>query len=94
MAGYKSKLIFAVLANILHDKSMTTYEAHVGNETEWPTVSRFILLRYLSMSYSPAVRQLIIDNYIALQRMPEKPLYRWLLQKVPKQPSGFIKYIK
>jgi len=56
MAGYKSKLIFAVLANILYDKSMKMYEAHVSNEAEWPTVSRFILLRYLSMSYSPAVR--------------------------------------
>lgn len=83
MAGYKSKLIFAVLSNILHEKSEKTYEAHVSNEAEWPTVSKFIMLRYLSMSYSPLVRQIIIDNYITLQRMPEKPLYKWLLKVIP-----------
>ena len=83
MAGYKSKLIFAVLANILHDKSIDMYNLHVSNEVEWPTVSKFILLRYLSMSYSPSVRQIIIDNYVTLQRMPEKPLYKWLLDVIP-----------
>lgn len=48
------------------------------------TFSKYMLLRYLTMSYSPAVRSLVVDNYLTLERMPEKALYRWLLANVPK----------
>lgn len=92
--AFKSQLIFAVLSNILKDKSFEIYNKHISNEEEWPTVSKFIMLRYLSMSYSQAVREVVLDNYLTLERMPEKALYKWLLTKIPRQNSGFIKYIK
>ena len=92
--AFRSTLIFAVLGNILKNKSMRLYEEHISNDAEWGTVSSFILLRYLTMSASEDVRQIVLDNYISLQRLPVKVLYKWLLKEIPQQPSGFIKYIK
>ena len=60
------------------------YEKHVNDTELFKTFSKYMLLRYLTMSYSPAVRSLVIDNYLTLERMPEKALYRWLLANVPK----------
>ena len=53
-----------------------------------------MVLRYMSMSFNEEVRNIVIDNYITLERMPEKQLYKWLLKTVPKQNSSFIRYIK
>jgi hypothetical protein len=46
------------------------------------------------MSPSPMVRQIVIDNYIDLERMSEVALYKWLLNNIPQQTSSFIKFIK
>lgn len=92
--AFRSTLIFAVLGNILKNKSMRLYQEHVSNEAEWGTVSSFIILRYLSMSSSEDVRNVVLQNYVSLQRLPVKVLYKWLLKEVPQQPTGFIKYIK
>ena len=46
------------------------------------------------MSPCAKVRDVVIDNYITLERMPEAVLYRWLLANIPKQNNSFIKYIR
>lgn len=92
--AFKSQLIFAVLSNILKEKSFKIYNEHISNDNEWQTVSKFVLLRYLSMCYNEKVREIVLDNYLTLERMPEKTLYKWLLIKIPQQKTGFIKYIK
>ena len=89
----KSNLIFDVLKNILKDKSIQIFKTHIQNNN-WSTVSKFLLLRYLSMSPCAKVRDVVIDNYITLERMPEAVLYRWLLANIPKQNNSFIKYIR
>ena len=90
---YKSNLIFAVLSNILVEKSMHILVKQIASD-DFKTVSKFLILRYLSMSFNEEVRNIVIDNYITLERMPEKQLYKWLLKTVPKQNSSFIRYIK
>ena len=90
---YKSNLIFAVLSNILVEKSMHILVKQIASD-DFTTVSKFLILRYLSMSFNEEVRNIVIDNYITLERMPEKQLYKWLLKTVPKQNSSFIRYIK
>ena len=90
---FKSNLIFDVLGNILKDKSIQIFKTHIQNNN-WSTVSKFLLLRYLSMSPCAKVRDVVIDNYIVLEHMPEKSLYRWLIDNIPQQRNTFIKYIK
>jgi len=87
-------IMFEALGNIICDKSEKIFQKHVNDEEAFKTFSKFMCLRYLTMSSSPAVRNLVLDNYIALERMPEKILYRWLMKNVPKQNNGFIRYIK
>lgn len=48
----------------------------------------------MTMSPDPRVRQIVLDNYVVLERMDDKTLYLWLMKKLPKQSSGFIRYIK
>jgi len=91
--AFKSNLIFDVLSNILTSKNLNTYNNHI-NDVCWATVSKFLILRYLSMSANPQVRQITLDNYITLERMPETILYKWCLMNIPKQNNSFIRYIK
>ena len=93
MATFKSKLIFDVLKNILGTKSIEVYNYHIGSN-EFSTVSKFMVLRYLSMSPSEQVRSVVLDNYISLERMPEKVLYKWLIDNIPYQKNTFITYIR
>lgn len=86
-------MLFDVLANILVGKSEELYEKHIQSEN-FKDAAKFIVLRYLSMSFSEEVRNIVIGNYITLERMPEKTLYKWLLKSIPKQNSSFIRYIK
>lgn len=91
---YKSTLLFDYLANILTEKSETKFNYHVESD-EFPTsFEGFMVLKFLSMHKSQAVRNVIFANQIALERMNGRHLYRFLLQNVPKQYSPFIKYIK
>ena len=91
---YKSTLLFDYLANILTEKSLEKFNFHVESD-EFPTsFEGFMVLKFLSMHKSPAVRNVIFANQLALERMNGRHLYRFLLQNVPKQYSPFIKYIK
>lgn len=92
--AFKSQLIFAVLKNILVDKSQKLYIEHINNELEFKTVSTFVLLRYLSMHTNPDVRQIVLDNQLSFSRMDIKIIYKLLLNIVPKQRSSYIVYIK
>lgn len=91
--AFKSNMLFDVMNNILCGKSMETYEKHISNE-RFQDAAKFMILRYMTMSYDSRVRDIVLDNYIALERMPEKALYKWLLLNIPQQKSGFIRYIK
>lgn len=90
----QKSILFDVISNVLSGKSEKMYLEHTENEELWKTFSKFMLLRYMTMSYDSRVRELVIDNYITLERMPDKSLYKWLLVNIPKQRSGFIRYIK
>ncbi len=91
---YKSTLLFDYLANILTEKSEKKFNYHVESD-EFPTsFEGFMVLKFLSMHKSPAVRNVILANQIALESMNGRHLYRFLLLNVPKQYSPFIKYIK
>ena len=91
--AFKSTMLFDVLGNILQKKSMKLYKEHIAAE-DFAAASRFMVLRYLSMCSNPQVRDIVLDNYITLERMPEKIVYLWLLCKIPKQNSSFIKYLR
>ena len=91
--AFKSTMLFDVLANILQTKSMEIYAKQIADE-HFKDAAPFMVRRYLTMSPDPAVRDLVIENYIALERMPPEVLYRWLLKKVPRQRSTFIRYIR
>lgn len=91
--AFKSNMLFDVLANILVGKSQELYKKHIQSEN-FKDAAKFMVLRYMTMSFSEDVRNIVIDNYITLERMPEKTLYKWLLKNIPKQNSSFIRYIK
>lgn len=86
-------MLFDVLGNILTNKSFELYDKHICSES-FKDAAKFMVLRYLTMSQSKDVRNIVIDNYITLERMSETTLYKWLLINIPKQNSSFIKYIK
>ena len=91
--AFKSNMLFDVLENILSKKSLVLYKKHVESE-HWKDAAKFMVLRYLSMHSNAAVRDIVISNYLTLERMPEKVLYKWLIDKVPKQNVTFIKYLR
>ena len=94
MAGYGNNILFAALKNILQTKSEEVFLKHIELEDFDKQFPRFMVLRYLSMANSD-VAKIILDNQITLERMPsDKALYRFLMEAVPRQSSGFIKYIK
>lgn len=92
--AYNNSILFEALQNILVDKSEKIFREHIQNEEKWKTFSKFMIMRYLTMSQNPLIRDIILDNYLSLDRMPPKQLYIWLLKKIPKQKTSFIKYIK
>ena len=61
--AFKSTMLFDVLANILQTKSMELYAKHIASE-HFKDAAPFMIRRYLTMSLDPAVRDLVIDNYI------------------------------
>lgn len=91
--AYKSTILFDAMNNILVSKSEKTYELHVSDEN-FKDVSSFILVKYMGMSPDPAVRRVALDNQETLERMPPKILYRYLMRTVPRQRSGFIRFIR
>lgn len=95
MANYNSDILFDVLKNIIFQKSEEIYQKHVSMEEFEKKFNRFMILRYLSMAKED-VANVILENQISLERFfpSNKMLYKTLLQKIPKQKSGFIKYLK
>lgn len=91
--AFKSNMLFDVLENILSKKSLKLYKSHIESE-HWKDAAKFMVLRYLSMHSNSAVRDIVIDNYLTLERMPEKVLYKWLIARIPKQSMTFIKYLR
>ena len=91
--AFKTNILFDVISNILCNKSEELFEQHINSE-HFAEASRFMVLRYMTMSYDSRVRDLVLDNYATLERMPEKTVYKWLLMNVPKQKNGFIRYIR
>ena len=89
----RSNMLFDVLTNILQTKSIDLYNAHIASEN-FKDASPFMIRKYLTMSTNPKVRDIVLDNYLTLERMPDKVLYKWLLKSIPQQKSGFIRYIK
>lgn len=91
--AFKSTMLFDVLGNILTKKSVEIYEQHINDE-HFKDAAKFMVIKYLSMSPNYQVRQIVLDNYLTLERMPEKALYKWLLMNIPKQNNSFIRYIR
>lgn len=86
-------MLFDVLANILTYKSVDQYVEHIASEN-FKDAAKFMIIRYLTMSTNSTVRDIVLDNYVTLERMPEPILYKWLLAKIPRQRSSFIKYVR
>lgn len=89
----RSNMLFDVLANILQTKSIDLYKEHIASEN-FKDASPFMIRRYLTMSYDSRVRDIVLENYAALERMPENEMYLWLLRAIPRQKSTFIRYIR
>lgn len=92
MAKRDTKL-FDYLGNILVDKSMKTYLQDIQDDS-FKSFQKYMVLRYLSMHTSSEVHDVVLNNYDSLERMPNEVLYRYLLVKIPRQKSKFIKYLK
>lgn len=94
MAGnFKSTMLFDVLKNILTIKSFELYEKHIENEN-FKDAAPFMIRRYLTMHTNSVIRGIMLDNYMALERMNERMLYLWLLKKIPKVNTSFIRYLR
>ena len=91
---FKNKNIFGYLANILCSKDVELYKRHVLEDGFDADFKKVVVLKYLSMSPDERVRRVIFENQIALDRMDCKLAYRYLMKVVPRQQSGFIRYIK
>lgn len=89
----KSTMLFDVLGNILRTKSLKLYAEHITSEN-FKDAAPFMVRRYLTMSPNEEVRNVVLDNYLALERMPDKTQYMWLLKAIPRQNYTFIKYLK
>lgn len=94
MAGsFKSTMLFDVLKNILTTKSLDLYKKHVES-ADFKDAAPFMVRRYLSMHSNSTIRSIVLDNFAALERMDERMLYLWLLEKIPKTSNSFIKYLR
>lgn len=91
--AFKSTMLFDVLGNILTTKSEELYNKHIHAD-DFSSASKFMVLKYLSMCKNQKVRDIVIDNYFTLEKMPETILYKWLLINIPKQYNSFIQYIR
>lgn len=89
----KSTMLFDVLANILSTKSEDVYKKHIASES-FKDAAPFMIRRYLTMSLNAAVRDVVLDNYLTLERMPAEVQYHWLMKKIPRQRNTFIRYIR
>lgn len=89
----KSTMLFDCMSNILTTKSMKLYETHINSEN-FKDFSKFMALRYMTMHPNSAVRDVVLNNYMSIERMSEQMAYLWLIKAIPQQRSGFIRYIR
>ena len=89
----KSTMLFDVLANILSTKSEEIYKKHISSDN-FKDAAPFMVRRYLTMSPNPNVRDIVLDNYLTLERMPAEVQYSWLMKKIPRRRNTFIRYIR
>lgn len=91
--AFKNNLLFEYLENILKNKSIEQFNKHVNDEL-FQSFPKFILLKYLTMHTNEKVRLIVLNNYLTFERMPNKTLYKYLLNNIPKQYNSFIKFLK
>lgn len=92
--AYRQNILFDALGNILQRKSEDVFQKHITMEDFEKQFPRYMVLRYLSMA-KPEVAQIVLDNQLSLERMPNnRSVYKFLLDAVPQQKSAFIKYLK
>jgi hypothetical protein len=91
---YKNTMMFEYLGNIVKEKSIDKYNYHVEDVEFVTSFNGYVILRYLSMHPVPAVRNVVLQNQMALERMTPRAMYRFLLDYVPRQFSSYIKYLK
>lgn len=84
MAYAANSILFEALRNILTDKSEKVFKEHTEDAEKWKTFSKFMVMRYLTMCQNPVVRDVVLDNYLQLDRMPPKALYAWLIAEIPR----------
>ena len=89
----RSNMLFDVLANILQTKSLELYKEHTMSDN-FKDAAPYMVRRYLTMSNSKVVRDVVLSNYYVLERMDAEVQYLWLLKAIPKQNSTFIRYIR
>lgn len=89
----KSTMLFDCMSNILTTKSLSLYSQHIASEN-FKDFTKFMALRYMTMHPNQAVRDIVLDNYVSLERLDEKTAYYWLLLHIPRQKSGFIRYVR
>lgn len=92
--AHKSTMLFDAMNNILVTKSEKIRLVHIA-DPNFRDFTKFMCLKYMTMSPDPRIRELVVENYVALERMPsDAAVYKWLMDKLPKQRSGFIRYIR
>jgi hypothetical protein len=94
---YQNKYIFEYLKNILTTKSMNIFKTHINDSESIKSFPSVVIMRYLSMSPDPNVRNIILKNQIFLERLDKtshENFYKWCILNIPKQYNSFIKYIK
>lgn len=91
--AYKSNMLFDVLENILSRKSDEMYKQHVKSD-DFKDASGFMIRRYLTMHPNTQVQDLVLSNYLLLEKMTTDKVYYWCLKNVPRQRTTFIKYIR
>lgn len=90
---YGSTMLFDAMNNILVTKSEEVYRRHVASP-DFKDFKGYNCRRYMTMSESEEVRGIVLAHYASLERMDDKALYLWLMRVLPRQRSGFIKYIR
>lgn len=91
--AYKSTILFDAINNILVSKSDETYKRHIA-DPNFKDCSAFMLFRYMTMSPDSSVREIALREQTSLEKMNAKTLYRHLMRVMPRQNSGFIRYLR
>lgn len=91
--AFNSNMLFDVLANILKTKSFELFKSHIESD-HFKDAAPFMIRRYLTMHPNECVRNVVLNHYLTLEKMPAEVQYRWLIMNVPTQNSTFIKYLR